>query len=175
MFYTWECTFQKALEKLDNSLHVKVEKRTASNKNIWKLNNSLFIFPHNKYGVSAIKGWTWLELFKQSQKVVSAITIFHYNSARYIGLFPWDFDCDSAGFTKMFLLLQDLHYAASPLEADLTVFDFNQWWRFARKWLAWNFNENNSYRANAYSPWDSLYKLSLLRQISICFCSSINV
>ena len=66
---------KKALEKLDNSPNVKVEKWK---KKHFKIAKQFFFFSHKKYGVSAIKRQIWLELFTRCQKVVFAIITIRY-------------------------------------------------------------------------------------------------
>ena len=67
--------------------HLMFKYRSVSNKNIWKLNNSLFLFSLKNYVVSAINILIWLEIFTWYQKTVSPITIFRSESDRYKGFF----------------------------------------------------------------------------------------
>ena len=51
----------------------------------------------------------------QCQKFVSAIAIVLYKRVRYIGMFLWDFDHESAGSAKKCPLLQGVRCIASTL------------------------------------------------------------
>ena len=91
-------------EKLDNELHVKVKKRANNQCMCFLFSQSII------HRVSAIKRHILAKIFTRCSKKMSAIA-----NVRYIEVFPWKFDRDSAGSLKKCPLLPDVRYIAYPL------------------------------------------------------------
>ena len=60
----------------------------------------VFTFFPIDHMVSAIKRYIFPKMFTPCLKKMSATTNFHYKSVRYIEVFLWELDCDSAGSVK---------------------------------------------------------------------------
>ena len=72
------------------------------------------IFPTN-HMVSAIKRQIFPKIFMRGSKKVSAIANVHYQNVRYIEVFLWKSDRDSAGSLKPCPLLPGPRYIACTL------------------------------------------------------------
>ena len=97
-------------EKLDNELHVKVKKRANNICMCFLFSQSII------HRVSAIKRHILAKIFTRCSKKMSAIA-----NVRYIEVFPWKFDRDSAGSLKKCPLLPDVRYIAYPLYKKSTT------------------------------------------------------